>query len=105
MAAGTFKCGQLAIVAPMLKTWQSIAERMATQTQGLKMSIIEELVKGVATISPSTYNNSLIKTIKNMKGLFVLFIVALVIAAVIDEGIHKHGSLKKYVEHLKDVEE
>jgi hypothetical protein len=40
-----------------------------------------------------------------MKGLFVLFIVALVIAAVVDEGIHKYGSLKKYVEHLKDVEE
>ena len=89
----------------MLKTWQSIAERMATQTQGLKMSITLERVKGVATISPSTYNNNLIKTIKSMKGLFVLFIIALVIAAVVDEGIHKYGSLKKYVEHLKDVEE
>jgi hypothetical protein len=40
-----------------------------------------------------------------MKGLFVLFIVALVVAAMVENGVHKYGSLKKFVEHLKDVEE
>ena len=40
-----------------------------------------------------------------MKGLFVLFIVALVIAAVVEEGVHKYGSLKDFVNKLKEVEE
>lgn len=42
---------------------------------------------------------------KDMKGLFVLFIVALVAAAMVENGVHKYGSLKKFVEHLKEVEE